>query len=278
MIKVLVDSASDYTMEEASQKGITILPIEISIRDTIYKEGVNITRNEFYQLVSESKIFAKTSLVSPQKFIEVFEQEKQVGNEVIYISLSSGLSGTYNSAVLAKSGVEYDKIYLIDSLSASYAIRVLVEQALKRIRENWTVEQIVEELQALKGRITIYAYLDTLEYLKKGGRISSTTAFIGELVNIKPVITINRKGVIEVVAKSLGKNRSIAAMIKLLKERQISKEYPIYLLYSYGNVNCEAFRQKLEEHSICCNETLQIGPTIGAHIGPEAFGIVFVEN
>lgn len=278
MIKVLVDSASDYTIEEAAQKGIDILPIEISIYDKIYKEGENITRDEFYRLVSENKVFAKTSLVSPQKFIEYFEQEKQQENEVIYIGLSSNLSGTYNSAVLAKNEVEYDKIHLVDSLSASYAIRILAEQALKRIKENVSADQIVQELNLLKNKITIYAYLDTLEYLKKGGRISSTAAFIGELVNIKPVITINKKGFIEVVAKSLGKNRSIAAILKLLKEKQISKDYPSYLLYSYGNVNLDAFHRKLDDNCIFCNETLQIGPTIGAHIGPEAFGIVFVEN
>lgn len=278
MIKILVDAASDITKEEAYEKNIDILPIEITLDSNVFIEGENITRNEFYEMMLNQKGFAKTSLVPPQKFFEYFKQQKDQNNEVIYIGLSSKLSGTFNSAFMAKEQVEYDSIYLVDSLSASYAIKILADIALKMIVEDKTAKEIHAYLEEMKKKVTIFACLDTLEFLKRGGRINSTAAFIGELVNLKPIITINPEGKIEVVSKALGRTRGIINILKLLKKKKISVQFPKYILYSYGDYNCDRFEEKLLENQYGMQGRLQIGPTIGAHIGPEAFGIVFVEE
>lgn len=278
MIKIVVDSASDITKEEALEKKVDVLPIEITLGSKIYVEGENITRDAFYEMMLSQKDFAKTSLVSPQKFVEYFEEQMKQHNEVIYIGLSSKLSGTFNSANLAKQELKSENIYLVDSLSASYAIKILVDIALQMIELDKTAEEIFNFLEKLKKKIKIYACLDTLEYLKRGGRITSTVAFLGELVNLKPIITINQEGKIEVVSKALGRTRGMANILKLLDKSKASNQYPKYILYSYGNVNCEQFEQKLLKNQYEMNDKLQIGPTIGAHIGPEAFGVVYVEE
>lgn len=276
MIKILVDSASDYIVSELEGQNIDLVPIVITIDGVDYIEGKNISRDGFYKKITEQKKFAKTSLVSPQTFIDYFEKIKEANDEVIYISLSSVLSGTYNSAVLAKKEVGYDKIYLVDSLSASYAVKVLVDEALKLIAEKKPAEYICQALEALKKRIVIYAALDTLEFLKRGGRINTAEAFLGELVNLKPIITIDNTGKIAVASKALGKTRSMANIIKLITKHNLDSNYESYILYSYGNINVNAFEEKLNKADYHPKTRLQIGPVIGAHIGPEAFGVVMV--
>ena len=142
MIKIVVDAASDITKEEALEKKVDVLPIEITLGSKIYIEGENITRDAFYEMMISQKDFAKTSLVSPQKFVEYFEEQMKQHNEVIYIGLSSKLSGTFNSANLAKQELKSENIYLVDSLSASYAIKILVDTAILMMDMGKTAEEI----------------------------------------------------------------------------------------------------------------------------------------
>lgn len=195
---------------------------------------------------------------------------------MICILLSSELSGTYQSAVLAKSMVEYEKIYLIDSLSATYTIKVMADYACRLRSQGVSAPKIVEEVESIKSRVRVFAALDTLEYLSRGGRISKTAAAIGDMANIKPIITLTRDGKVGILGKALGKNKAICAIKKQLQELSPDTAFPLYTIYSYGTENCEKFEEKLKQEGFAVDARLQIGSTIGSHIGPEAFGIVFV--
>lgn len=278
MIKIMVDTSADYTVEETKEKGIDLLPIHITMGDKDYRDAYDLTKEEFYELLTGSDEFPKTSQPSLQDLLDAFEAAKENGDELIYITLSSALSGTYQSAVLAKNMTEYDKIYLVDSLTATHLVRVIADHAKKMADEGATAEQIVEELESLKGRVKVFAALDTLEYLYKGGRLSKTSAVLGEMAKIKPLITVNEKGEVAVVGKCMGKNKAITTLLKMIGERQIDTSFPRYSVYTKGLENSEVFEKRVEESGIEITERYQIGATIGAHIGPGVFGLIFVEK
>ena len=278
MIRILVDTAADYTVEEIKEKGFELVPMHISIGEKDYRDGFDLTKDQFYELLQESKDFSKTSQPTPQDFVEAFEDVKEKGDELICILLSSALSGTCQSAALAKSIVDYDKIHIVDSLTATHMIRVLADYAKKLSEEGMSAEKIVEALEDLKPRVQVFAALDTLEYLYKGGRLSKTSAVIGEVARVKPLIHVSTEGKVVVVAKCLGKNKAITALLKLLKERKLDENFPIYSVYTYGQENVEALEARMEEEGCKVQGRQQIGATIGTHIGPGVFGAVFVEK
>lgn len=278
MIRFLVDTSADYTVEEIKEKGMELVPLHINIGGKDYRDAYDLTKDKFYQLLQENEEFPKTSQPTPQDFVEIFEDAKEKGDEMICILLSSALSGTYQSATLAKNIVDYDKIYLIDSLTATHMIRIIADHGQKLAAEGVAAEKIVETLEALKPRVKVFAALDTLEYLYKGGRLSKTTAVIGEMAKIKPIITVNTEGEVAVPAKALGKNKAIATLLKLMKEREFDPNFPLYSLLTLGTENCEVFEERAKAEGYEFEGRLQVGATIGTHVGPGAFGIVFVEK
>lgn len=276
MIRILVDSSSDYTVDEIKEKQLDLVPISITIGEKSYLDGFDMGRDEFYELLQNTEDFPKTSQPSPQAFLDIFSDVKEKGDEIVCILLSSELSGTYQSAVLAKSMADYDKIYLVDSLSATYTIKVMADYACRLRSAGLHAKEIAQHIEALKPRVKVLAALDTLEYLARGGRISKTAAAIGDLAKVKPIITLTEDGKIGVLGKCLGKNKAICAIIKHLNELGIDNTFPVYTIYSYGSGNCAAFEEKLHKESLETAGRLQIGSAIGTHIGPEAFGIIFV--
>ena len=276
MIRILVDSASDYKMEEIREKGLELVPITITIGETDYVDGLNLDRDEFYEILERTGSFPKTAQPSPQAFLEVFLDAKKKGDELICILLSSALSGTCQSAFLAKSMAAYDKVYIIDSLSASYTIKILADHALALVSQGIGAGEIAALLEGLRSRVRVLAAPNTLDYLERGGRISKTAAAIGNLAGIKPIITISQEGQVDVIGKCVGRNKAIGQILKQLTAIGRDEAFPLYPIYSYGTENCTKLCEKLHAARYRTDEMLQIGPTIGSHIGPEAFGIVFV--
>lgn len=278
MIRILVDSSADYTTEELKEKNIELIPITITIGDKEYRDGVDITRDELYNMLINGSEFPKTAQPSPQDFLDIFEDAKEKGDSVVYISLSSGLSGTFQSATLAKNMAGYEHIYLVDSLTATHAIRLLADHACDLRDKNIDAAEIAKAVDALKSRTKILAALDTLEYLSKGGRLSKSAAAIGELANLKPMITVTAEGTISVVAKSLGKNKALITLMKAIKDTTIDTDFPAYPIYAYGTENTEKLEEKLTAEGISLAQRVQIGATIGSHIGPGAFGLIYVQK
>ena len=276
MIRILLDSSADYSAQEAKEHNLELVPINITLNEKNYLDGVDITKDEFYELLTSTEEFPKTAQPSPQDYVDLFEDAKEKGDSIIYLSLSSALSGTFQSATLAKSMVEYDDIYLVDTLSATRAIRIMAEYACKLREEGNDAATIAAELEDFKSRVVIYAALDTLEYLYKGGRLNKATAAVGELANLKPIITVNEEGKIGVPGKALGRNKALASLTKMITAKEIDTSFPIYSLYAVGEENTEKLEQKLGKEGVRVTKRLQIGPTIGCHVGPGAYGVVFV--
>lgn len=276
MIRILLDSSADYSAQEAKEHNLELVPINITFNGKNYLDGIDITKDEFYDLLTSSEEFPKTAQPSPQDYVDLFEDAKEKGDSIVYLSLSSSLSGTFQSATLAKSMVEYDEIYLVDTLSATRAIRIMAEYACKLREEGNDAATIAEKLEEFKSRVVILAALDTLEYLSKGGRLSKTAAAVGELANLKPIITVTPEGTIGVPAKALGRNKAISTLTKMITEKQIDTTFPIYSLYAVGEENTEKLEQKLGKEGVRVTKRLQIGPTIGCHVGPGAYGVIFV--
>ncbi|MEE0965642.1 MAG: DegV family protein [Bacilli bacterium] len=274
MIRILVDSASDILKNNSDH--IAVVPLSVNINNHVYLDGVDLGHDQFYKMLEEVEEFPKTSQPSPQSFVEEFEKVKEAGDELICIMLSSSISGTYQSAVLAKSIVDYDKIYIVDSLSAIYGVKILVEEAKKCIEQGLAVQEIIDRLEILKSRIQIFLSVDTLEYLYKGGRLDRTSTIIGGIAKVKPIIELNREGKINVVSKAIGMVRAMNSIIDLVNNKGIDTNYPFYTLYSSGTKNIEKLEAKLVSNNISFNDRDEIGPVIGTHVGPEAFGVVFV--
>ncbi len=277
-IKIITDSASDITQEEAEKLGIDVIPLIVSFGDEEYLDGINLSQKQFYEKLIETDTLPKTSQITPFRFTEVFEKLTSNGDEVIVITISSKLSNTYNSAVLASYDFE-DKVYVIDSFTATAGEKILCEYALRLVKEGLDVKEIVNKLNEAKGRIRLLAVIDTLEYLKKGGRISRTVAFAGELLNIKPVISVE-DGVVKLVGKARGSKKANNLLNELIdKKGSIDFTMPYTTLYSglsdlmlkkYIEDEKHLWKDSTDYIPIC-----NVGSTIGTHVGPGAIGVVF---
>ena len=279
MIKILVDSSSDYSLKEAQEKGFYYASLNVMIEGQTYLDGQNLTPDQFYNILTNTKEFPKTSQPSPQDFLSCFEEAKTNGDEVICITLSSALSGTYQSACLAKNIANYDKIYLIDSLSATAGIRLLVGYAEKLIAEGTlSAAEIAAKTDELKSRIRICAGVDTLEYLCRGGRVSKAAAAVGEMAKLKPIITVTPEGTVSVMGKCIGKNKAVSFILKNLQEAAPDPEFPLYSVFTSGTETAEKLEQKAAAEGFQFTARQQIGSTIGAHTGPGVFGFVYISS
>ncbi len=274
MIKILVDSASDLAAEKNAYD--YFMPIKVTIDGKEYRDGIDLEADTFYDLLSQSEKFPHTSQPSPQDFVEIFEKVRESGDELIYIALSSALSGTYQGAVLAKSMVDYDGIYIIDSKSASHGISVIVQYARKLISEGLGAEEIAEKCQELVSRVKIFAGVDTLEYLYRGGRLSRTAATVGKIADVKPIVSLSEEGSVAAIGKCLGKGRAMQFILDKVSKFEVDSNFPIYSLYTYGEENCSMLEDKLTQGGYEVKNRLQVGSTIGAHVGPGVYGVIIV--
>ena len=277
MIRILVDTSSDYTVEEIKAKGMELAPLHITIGEADYRDGYDLSKDKFYELLTTNEEVPKTSQPTPQDFVDIFEEVQEKGDELICILLSSRLSGTFQSATLAKSIVDYENIHLVDSLGATHMIRIMADHAQELIAEGKSVAEITAALEEMRSKIKVLAVVDTLEYLCKGGRVSRTTAAIGEMAKVKPMITV-ADGEVAVIGKSLGKNKAIGNLLKALEECGVDERFPVYSVSTFGTENCEAFETRLTAAGYQFKERVQIGATIGTHIGPGVFGMIFVQK
>lgn len=277
-VKILIDSASDISQEEANKLGINVIPLQVSFDEEEYLDGINLSSKEFYEKLIEQDTLPKTSQITPFRYQEEFERLTKNGDSLIVITLSSKLSNTYNSAVLASYDF-MDKVYVVDSLNATAGERVLALYAKRLIDKGLDIKNIVEKLNSVKSKIKLLAIVDTLEYLKKGGRISKATAFAGELFNIKPVISLI-DGEVKLVGKARGSRKANNLLHELIeKSGGIDFSMPYTTLYS-GLSDAMLKKYIEDEKELWEGNTKDVpiqtvGSTIGTHVGPGAIGVVF---
>ena len=275
MFKIIADSSANISQEEAKELGIKILPLGISFEDEEYLDDINISIDEFYEKLTTTGIFPKTSQLSMETLENVYEEARKNNEKVLLILLSSKLSGTYNCANLVKNNGNYDNVFVYDSKGATALNRILVDVALKN--QDKEPEEVIKILDEVRDNIELYAGLNTLEYLYKGGRLSKSKAVIGNMFNLKPILTILKDGSLDVKAKAIGFNNVIKTINNLVeKAGGIDENYPVYFLYAKDDKN----GKKLQEcyGNIKNSKLLNLCSVIGCHIGPGVAGIVFVKK
>ena len=278
MIRIIVDSGSDLLPEVANRYSIQVLPLLANVDGVEYRDGIDLGRDGFYELLEETGAFPKTSQVSPHAVTEAFREARASGDEVIAITLSSALSGTYQSAKLAQAMVGEEGVYVVDSLSASYAIAMIAKYACALRDEGLSAKQIVAEIERFKGRVKLVAVLDTLEYLQRGGRLPKAAARLGEAAKLKPVVVITEEGEVGLSTAVLGRKRALDTLLRKVAKYSFDDSFPAIPIYSYGTKMCEKMEVELADVGMSLSDRHQIGFVIGSHIGPGAYGIVFVAS
>lgn len=280
MIQIITDSAADFEPSELAQKNIHCIPLNVSFGELDYQENVNLNKQQFYDLLLNSGETPRTAQASPQVLLDLFLQAKGCGDEAIYITISSAISGTYQSALMTRELAEYEGAYVLDSRNATGGQRLLVEYAVQLRDSGATAEEILEKVAALRERIVLYACIDTLEYLYKGGRISHTVYTLGSLAQIKPIIRVEQDGSIAVPSKAMGMRKGMDLLCKRLQTQLPSSKHPLYVMYTNNRSVAETLAEKFRKlgYDIPDSHIIGVGAAIGSHIGPDACGMVYVEK
>ena len=278
MIRIITDSAADFEPQELEQLHITCIPLSVHFGETDYQENVNLTKTQFYELLLHSEESPKTSQAAPQTLLDLFEDAVKTGDEIIYFTLSSALSGTYQSAVMAKNLADSPLCHVVDSRNATGGQRMVLEYAVRLRDEGKTAKEIIDATEALRSRIVLFACIDTLEYLYKGGRISHAVYKLGTLANIKPIITVESDGSIGIPAKAMGMRKGMDHLCKQVQQRPADPDFPFYVMYTNNRTVAESLVSRLETVGVAVpeNRIIQVGAAIGSHIGPDACGLVYV--
>ncbi len=278
MIRIVTDSTCDIPREEWASWGITVVPLTITFGDRVYKDGLDLTPEAFYEKLRQATKLPKTSQVNPGEFEQVFREIVDAGDEVVGIFLSSTFSGTYQSANIAANLVSPEKIFTVDSRTTTLGMAILLREAV-RMRDSgkYSAAEIASTIQKLALRVRICAVLDTLKYLKMGGRISAGVATVGGILGIMPVLVL-QDGVIEIPEKAWGEKAGKRALLRQLKTHRPDLHYPV----AFGNADAlermEAYMAFLlplleTEHIF----TGALGSVVGTHSGPGVVGLAYIQ-
>ena len=278
-VRIIIDSTVDLTPEIKNQ--LLIVPLTVHFGETEYVDGVTITHKEFYEKLIESDVLPTTSQATPFDFGNVFEEVVEAGDTAVVITVSSKLSGTYQSACIAASDYP-NKIFVVDSLSVAIGAGILAELALKMAKEGLDAPTIAQKLNQEKENICLIAMVDTLEYLCRGGRLSKTAALVGGMLSIKPVIALNQ-GEIVVLGKARGSKQSNNLLIKeIQKAGGIDFDKPIML--GYTGLSDHILLKYIDDSAFLWEDRTSalryapMGSVIGTHAGPGAIGAAFFKK
>ncbi|MBQ7046037.1 MAG: DegV family protein [Clostridia bacterium] len=276
--RIIVDSTADLMPEFKSR--VHTVPLTVNFGDEEYIDGVTIDHKTFYEKLIESDVLPTTSQATPDAFMKEFEKAKQAGEAAVVITLASKFSGTYQSALIAAE--DYDNIYIVDSSSAAMGSGILVELAFRLLDEGKSAAQIAKILEEEKKKIIVVALVDTLEYLKKGGRISKTVAFAGGVLNIKPVLSVI-DGEINMLGKARGSKMGNNLLIQEIdKAGGIDFSKPVLL--GYSGISDALLQKYIEDSRHIWEGNLEkvryttVGSVIGTHAGPGAVVVAFFKN
>lgn len=275
MVRIITDSAADFEPEEWKRLDVTCVPLSVFFEDREYRENQSLTKDEFYRLLAGG-VFPHTSQPSPEDFLE--ELAKGQGEEAVIITLSSALSGTYHGACMAKERAEDRGCYVVDSLNATGGQRMVVEEAVRLRDQGCTGREIAARLTAFRERVTLFACIDTLEYLYRGGRIARSAYVVGSAARLKPIIQVTPQGQIANTGKTLGLERGMDHLAQKLEKIPPDPAYPIYIMYTDTMDNGERFAARLKKkgYKIPKRHLIRVGAAIGSHIGPGGVGIVYI--
>ena len=272
--RIIVDSTVDVPEELRAR--MLVAPLHVRFGDEEFIDGVTITSREFYQRLMNSEVLPASSQPSLDSFEKIYEEVTAAGDEAVVLTISSKLSGTYQSACIAAE--DYPNVHVVDTLTAAVGSGVLAELALQLADEGTDAKSIVERITAERENVCLLAVIDTLEYLKKGGRLSATAAFAGTLLSIKPLISVPN-GEISVWGKARGTRKGNEMMIAELNARGVDFSKPV--IQGYTGLSAELLEKFLADSAeiwASHPETQRIVPicsVIGTHVGPGAYATAF---
>lgn len=277
-VRIIVDSSTD--VGEQYRNRIGFVPLTVCFGEEEYFDGVNLDKEEFYRKLVESDVLPTTSQATPATFDKVFRDVSASGDSAVVICLSSKFSGTYQSAVIAAE--DYENIYVVDSRNVSIGTGVLAELAVNCAEQGMAASQIAELIGRRREDVCIVALLDTLEYLKKGGRISKTVAFAGGVLNIKPVVTVTG-GEVSLIGKARGSRNGNNLLVEKIKQSG-GVDFSMPVLLGYTGMNSDLLDKYVEDSKELWADSVADIPrsllcsVIGTHVGPGAVAVAFFKK
>ena len=274
-VRIIVDSSTDVS--EKYREKIQFVPLTVRFGDKEYLDGVELSKHQFYEMLVESDVLPTTSQATPAAFAEYLESVASAGDSAVVITLSSKLSGTYQSAVLAAE--DYPNIYVVDSQSVAIGTGVLAQYAVELAQQGMGAEEIAQVLTQQREKVCVVALLDTLEYLKKGGRISKTVAFAGGMLNIKPVVTV-QDGAVALIGKARGSRYGNNLLVEKIREAGgVDFERPVLL--GYTGLSSALLEKYVDDSKALWADHVDkldgclLCSVIGTHAGPGAVAVAF---
>lgn len=272
MIRLIVDCTCEIGSAEARELGMISLPMRMMIDDQEYLAGENLDNDTFYDLLPKAKTAPKTMQINAHDYVQVIKPLLDAGDEVFVMSVSSGLSGTFNSLTQAAAELNSPKLVIFDSQTFTLAYYALVMQARKLIQAGVTLAELTQKMTELRERVRIYFIADTTKYLVKGGRISFMKGLLANTLHLKPIISVVNKK-LQMVAKGIGYNLAKRQILRFTKN--IDFALPVYYGHIHNSAKAEDFKQIFD---FDFTEKREIGPIVGAHGGPNCVGLAFFEK
>jgi len=281
-VKIITDSTADLPAQWAKDNDVRVVPLSVHFGSETYIDGVTISNDEFYSKMKASRELPKTSQLTPEELYNIFKEYSSQGFDVVGIFISSELSGTYQSAHFARNMLDNGKVFIIDSRNVTFGLALLVEQAVRLRNEGMRGERIALELEKLKSRVCVVAVLQTLENLHRGGRLSATSAVVGSLLNIKPLIVI-KDGKVEFYKKCRGLGKAIEEMGEFIRDRGMHPEVRnVAFGHSQSADTVTEIREKLSvalpeyaKEFEAASFIAEVGSVVGTHAGVGCAGIAW---
>ena len=276
-IRIITDSTVDIAEKYSSL--FTVVPLTVSFGETDYIDGVTLSKQEFYRKLTSAPELPKTSQATPESFIKIFRELKEKGEEAIVITVSSHLSGTYQSACIAAE--DYPNVRVVDSLNVSIGSGILAEYALRCASEGMALDELAQHLSEKRDEIGLVAMVDTLEYLKKGGRLSGAAALAGGILGIKPVLTA-REGELAVLGKARGSKKANNLLAEQIRKDGVDFSMP--LLLGYTGLSDHTLRQYIQDSQslwkdqVSDLDCVQLSSVVGTHAGPGAVAVAYFKS
>jgi DegV family protein with EDD domain len=267
-VKIIADSTSDFSIQEAEKLGIELVPLKVSFGDEEYIDKFTITNRQFYEKLKSSDVMPTTAQVSPQRFLDVYA--KYPSDDIVGIFLSHNLSGTYQSAMIAKEESGRKNVYPVDSASVTVGEALVVKQAIRLRDEGLSGKEIYEKINLLAKKVEMLAILDTLKYLVKGGRLSSTKGFVGNMLGIKPIVSV-KDGIISQYGQKRGMRNALDSAVRDIRALpDYDPRMPVGFSHADNMADVDYLRTHFRD-----GDVFDMGSVVGTHGGPRAIAIAY---
>ena len=274
MVRIVTDSTADLTPEQQRAAGITVVPLNVHFGDQVFRDHVDLSTDEFFRRLKASAQLPRTSQPSVGAFEETYRKLLENGDEIVSVHLSSKVSGTYNSALMAAQSVGDGKIDVVDSLSTSMALGFMALEAANLARAGRDRQTVAEHLRGLVAKARVICVVDTLTYLERGGRIGKARALLGSLLNVKPILQL-KDGEVVPLGRARGRPQALNRLVELL-ERD-GKVSQLAIMHGAATADAEQLRERVASRYPGVDIQLtEIGAVLGTHTGPGVIGFTYL--